>query len=108
MKSLLYAAVGIAVMALAFWAYRENYATQESIREVEALQREIGELRETLAVQKAEWAYLNRPERLRDLVASHWDKLRLVNFSPDHFGWTEMVPHSPSRREGPGGEGPDR
>ena len=105
MKSLLYLAAGIAVITLAFWAYRENYATQESIREVEELQREIGELREALAVQRAEWAYLNRPDRLRDLVALNWDELWLVNFSPEHFGGPETIPHPPGSGTESGGGG---
>ena len=67
MRAVLYALSFLAVMGLAFWAYRENYATQKSLRHVEDLQTEIGTLREALTVQRAEWAYLNRPDRLREL-----------------------------------------
>ena len=58
----------LAVMALAFWAYRENYRTQAEIAAVKGLQSEIRQLKESLSVLNAEWAYLNRPDRLRELA----------------------------------------
>jgi hypothetical protein len=75
----------LSIMALAFWAYRENYATQATLREMKALQQEIGDLREALTLQKAEWAYLNRPERLRDLVALNFERVPLLPLDPTQF-----------------------
>ncbi len=46
MKSLLYALTALAVFGLAFWAYRENYATQQVLKETRGLQREIGAAQE--------------------------------------------------------------
>ena len=66
MRPVFYVATFIAVIALAFWAYRENYATQRILRDVTELQHDITSLREALSIQHAEWAYLNRPDRLRD------------------------------------------
>ena len=73
------------VMGLAFWAYRENYSTQSAITEMGDVQRQIGGLREDLIVLRAEWAFLNRPERLRELVNLNFDKLKLVPFGADQF-----------------------
>jgi hypothetical protein len=91
MRPLLYLVTFAAVMALAFWAYRENYTTQESLREVQGLQSEIADLREALALQRAEWAYLNRPDRLRELTAINFDRLKLLPLEPGQFGSVAQV-----------------
>ncbi len=85
MKSVLYLLTALFVMGLAFWAYRENYRTQATISEMTNVQRQIGRLREDLGVLRAEWAYLNRPDRLRELVNLNFAKLKLVPFSADQF-----------------------
>jgi hypothetical protein len=91
MRPILYVLSFLAVMLLAFWAYRENYATQKSLRQVEALQTEIGTLREALTVQRAEWAYLNRPDRLRELSTLNFDRLGLFPLEPTQFGQIDQV-----------------
>lgn len=78
MRPLTYLGCTLLVMALAFWAYRENYRTQAAIGDMAQIQREIATLREDLGVLRAEWAYLNRPERLRELVDLNFDRLQLV------------------------------
>lgn len=96
MRPVLYVTTFIAVMALAFWAYRENYATQHSLREVTKLQRDITTLREALSIQRAEWAYLNRPDRLRDLTALNFDRLGLLPLEPEQFGQVDQTAYPPS------------
>ncbi|MEZ7813649.1 MAG: hypothetical protein ACI9O0_001234 [Paracoccaceae bacterium] len=86
MRPLLYLLTFSGVIALAFWAYRENYATQNSIEEAKVLRNEIAHLREALSVQRAEWAYLNRPARLRDLAAMNFNSLGLQPLTSAHFG----------------------
>lgn len=78
MRTLTWLACVLVVMGLAFWAYRENYRTQAAISHMGQVQREIAGLREDLGVLRAEWAYLNRPERLRDLVDLNFERLRLI------------------------------
>lgn len=78
MRPLTYLACALLVMGLAFWAYRENYRTQAALADMRQIQREIAGLREDLGVLRAEWAYLNRPERLRELVDLNFDRLQLV------------------------------
>jgi hypothetical protein len=85
MRSLTYLGCVLVVMGLAFWAYRENYATQASIGQMAQIQREIAGLREELGVLRAEWAYLNRPDRLRELVDLNFDSLQLVPVDPGQF-----------------------
>jgi hypothetical protein len=60
-------------------------------REVNRLQQQIAHERERLGVLRAEWAYLNRPERLRDLVDMNYDALGLLPLMPDHFAEVELV-----------------
>lgn len=91
MRGLLYAFSVIAVISLAYWAYGENYRTQTALSEVRALKREIGDLREELSVQRAEWAYLNRPERLRELAFLNFDSLGLMPMHADQFGNIEQI-----------------
>ena len=85
MRAILFLAAILVVMGLAFWAYRENYRTQAAIDDMQGVQREIAALREELGILRAEWAYLNRPERLRDLVDLNFDRLQLVPLQSDQF-----------------------
>ncbi|KNG95139.1 cell division protein FtsL [Pseudaestuariivita atlantica] len=91
MRSFLYILTSCAVIALAFWAYRENYATQEALSKTETLQRDIGIARARLKVLRAEWAYLNRPERLRDLAEINYERLGLAPLRADQFGRIDQV-----------------
>lgn len=86
MRVILYVLTALSVVGLAFWAYRENYATQQSLKDMAALQDQIGTLRDSLTLQRAEWAYLNRPERLRQLTDVNFDRLGLLPLQPDQLG----------------------
>ena len=95
MRPLLYVLSFLAVLGLGFWAYRENYTTQSALRDVADLQDEIASLHESLAIQRAEWAHLNRPERLRDLAVLNFDRLRLMPMEPHQFGRGTEVAYPP-------------
>lgn len=86
MRPTIYIACFLLLIALGSWAYRENYETKTAQREVIALQNEIAQLREALSVQRAEWAYLNRPDRLRDLATLNFDRLGLLPMESRQFG----------------------
>ena len=86
MKALFYVLAAFAVMGLGFWAYQENYKTQQAIKEVRGLHGQIGAAHERLGMLRAEWAYLNRPDRLADLAELNFDRLGLLPLMPDAFG----------------------
>ncbi len=92
MKSFFFLLTACVVMALAVWAYRQNYETQATLREVKDLRAEIVDLRERASVLRAEWAFLNRPERLADLADMNFDRLGLLPLRPEHFGRIEEIP----------------
>lgn len=104
MRPIIYLACILVVMGLAFWAYRENYRTQAALSDMSNIQREIAGLRDELGILKAEWAYLNRPERLRELVALNFEKLQLVPVDADQLIDLENIdypkPPQPSPEEG--------
>lgn len=91
MKSIAYVLAALAVFGLAFWAYRENYSTQRVLSETRSLQHQIGEAQVRLSVLRAEWAYLNRPDRLAELAEINFDRLGLLPLRPDQFGRVDEV-----------------
>ena len=91
MRMLLYLSAALAVVGLAFWAYQENYRTIDALAEVRVLQRDIAEARDTLGILRGEWAYLNRPERLRDLAEINFDLLGLLPMEPQRFGRVDQI-----------------
>ncbi len=91
MRPVLYLLSFLMVLGSAFWAYRENYATQHQLKEIAALQDEIATLHEGIALQRAEWAYLNRPARLRELATLNFDRLGLLPMEPEQFGTSQEV-----------------
>jgi hypothetical protein len=97
MRPLFYVLSFLSLMGLGAWAYRENYATQASLRQVVALQDEIATLREALAVQRAEWAYLNRPDRLRELANLNFGRLGLLPMESAQFGAAGDIAYPPAQ-----------
>ena len=90
-NALIYLLTFSAVIASGFWAYRENYATQQALKDVSKLNSEIADLREALSIQRAEWAYLNRPDRLRELSTINFDRLGLLPLEPEQFGLSSQI-----------------
>ena len=91
MRTILYIVTAVVVMGLAFWAYRENYKTQAALDHLDALQHEVGEAHTRLNMLRAEWAYLNRPDRLADLAELNFDRLGLLPLMPDAFGAVDQI-----------------
>ena len=54
MRPVLYVISFLAMLGLAFWAYRENYATQHQLKEMAKIQDEIAALRDEFGLERAE------------------------------------------------------
>ena len=91
MRSLFFVLTALMVIGLAFWAYHENYKTKAAQSRAQAVQGQIAAARERLRVLNAEWAYLNRPDRLRDLAELNFDSLGLMTLQPHQFGRIDQV-----------------
>ena len=98
MRTFLYALSILAVVGLAFWAYREGYDTRATERAVAKLEREIGRRHHALSMLRAEWAYLNRPDRLHELAEMNFERLGLAPLSAAHFATAEEVGYPPPKR----------
>lgn len=94
MRIVLHLSAVVVVAVCATWAYRVNYATQEAAARVADLRRQIAAERDALAMLEAEWAYLNRPDRLRALVDAN-PSLGLVPLQPEQFVPASMVAFPP-------------
>lgn len=95
MRTFFYILTALTVVGLAFWAYRENYATQGALAETRELRSDIRASHARLSVLKAEWAYLNRPDRLLDLANINFDRLGLLPLRPEQFGNVDQVAYPP-------------
>lgn len=95
MRSLFYIFSALAVIGLAYWAYFENYRTQAAISHAERLEGQISTARQRLRVLNAEWAYLNRPSRLRQLAEINFDRLGLMPLESQQFGRIDEVDYPP-------------
>ncbi len=91
MKSGLYVFAIAAIIVVATWAYRVNYDVQDALGRVASLRGEIAHEREALGVLRAEWAYLNRPARLRELADLNFKELQLMPLLPEHFAAPESA-----------------
>lgn len=85
MKLFLYASAAAIVVLFGAWTFKVNYETRDAKIRVAQLQREIADERESISVLRVEWAYLNRPERLRVLSETYFMELRLMPIHAEHF-----------------------
>ncbi len=85
MKIFFYILGFVLVFLLASWSYKINYETRKNIKIVKKLESEINDNTEHYEILKAEWAYLNRPERLEKLVERYFYYLRLMPISSRNY-----------------------
>lgn len=101
MKVFLYVVSLIGVLGLAYWAYQTGYETRATLRQVQKLERDLGGAYEELSLLQAEWAYLNRPDRLRELTVMNFERLELMELAPEQFGIVGQVAYPVPVEEDP-------
>ena len=71
--------------ALGLWAYKINYDSRAAAQRVKELEKSILFANKQFKILNAEWAHLNRPDRLRKLAEYYFFELRLTPINPDDF-----------------------
>lgn len=67
-KMLSIPAIGLAITAFAtFLLFQIKFEVQNTEKDLEEVQKQIRAEKASVEMLKAEWSYLNRPERIRDL-----------------------------------------
>ncbi len=61
----------VVIVVASFMLYRVKYEVQSIKSQIEETSLEIAHEKELLHAEAAEWAYLNRPERLKRLAAKY-------------------------------------
>ena len=75
--------------ALSMGLYLVKYSVQNIQRDVDSARTALAQEKESLHLLKAEWAYLNRPDRLQRLASKHLD---LVPLNSKHINDVQVLP----------------
>jgi len=68
----------VVIVVAAFGLYRVKYEVQSIRAQIKEATLELAQERESLHVVAAEWAYLNRPERLQQLSSKYLNTEQLT------------------------------
>lgn len=81
-----------AVVLSAAMLYRVKTETREMKAEIETLERKGNRVSLRIDALETEWAYLNSPGYLSELVRTHADTLKLEERVPDNFARLVEIP----------------
>ncbi len=91
-RALTISAIGLTAV-MSYGLYNMKYEVRRLENRVSELHQKLGADREALQVLRAEWAYLNRPDRLQGLAVRHLDLSRVV---VSQIGTLEDLPVRPA------------
>jgi hypothetical protein len=92
-----------ALLGAAAWVYEIKYSSTRQAEQVAKLRLEIQRERDMIAALRAEWAQLNNPDRIQQLVRRH---LTLRAIEPTQFDSLDRLPERPVEIVPPGTEDP--
>jgi hypothetical protein len=81
MRIVLLASFFILCVISAIWAYQMNYETRAKKKQILDITKKINFTLNRIELLKAEWAFLNSPERLSKLVDENFLSLNLIPIS---------------------------
>lgn len=99
MRALLYFLGLSAFLTLAGLSYSQNYATRDILSDVDRLRVEIKAKQKQLRALQDEWAYLNRPQRIKTLTVLNYPHLELTRSLPQAPGDFHDLPFLPDPSE---------
>ena len=85
LRFLLFGTLIGSTFAMGLWAYKINYDSRAADQRVKELEKSILSANKQFKILNAEWAHLNRPDRLRKLAEYYFSELRLTPINPDDF-----------------------
>lgn len=85
MRTVFYIVSCLLIAGFAAWSYNVNLETRSISAKARGLEASISAEKEKIDVLQAEWAYLNRPERLIRLAEANFGQLGLLPLSPDNL-----------------------
>ena len=93
------------VLVGAVWVYQVKHEAKQEEEKIAKLERDIAKEKEALLLLKAEWSYLNRPQRVQKLSERFAAQLGLKEVEPYQIG---NVADLPERQVGPALSGADK
>jgi len=84
--------LGLGLVALAYVIYQVKYEARALDEEIATLGKQIDEERDGLAVLRAEWSLLNRPERIERLAQNVKQAAECL-LTHGHHDWVTDAPH---------------
>lgn len=84
----------LALLGSAGYAYSIKYQTLYRSEQIAKMKRDIAGVRDALGMQRAEWAFLTRPERLQPLADKYLDLQQTAN---TQFGSLASLPERAQR-----------
>lgn len=95
MRLLLYITGILSLLALATLSYSQNYTTREVLSDIEGLKVSIRARQQQLRALQDEWAYLNRPDRIKALTVLNYTHIQLIRQLPEPPHQINDLPFNP-------------
>lgn len=87
----------VAMLCAAAYTYSAKHTTRRLQKELAAVESQISEQKDTMALLRAEWGLLTQPAKLQVLIDQFGDELNLMTLDPGQIVTIEDIPMRPKR-----------